>query len=180
MGLAQTQGDNILAVAKIGRSVGLKGFLKLHLDTDFPRQFKKGAKFHTKKEVLEIEHYDEAKGQVKFKGYNTKEDAATLTNLVLESSKEETKENIKLEKGQYFWFDIVGCKAYENDLFLGTVNSIERYNNIDYLVAIVEESLAIKNKTKRVLIPYNDHYVVNVDIKNKKIETQNALELIEA
>lgn len=160
--------------------MGLKGFLKLHLDTDFPEQFKKGAKFSTKKGDLEIELYDSVKGQVKFLGYNTKEDAATLTNLILQSSEEETKKNIGLKEGEYFWFDIIGCEVFENDEILGKIDSIERYNNIDYLVAIVVPHLAEKHKTKRALVPYNDTYVLNVNLDRKKIEVTNVLDIIEA
>ncbi len=170
----------MITIAKIGKTVGLKGFLKLHLDTDFPEQFKKGAKFHSKRGLLEVEKYDADRGQVKFLGYDVKEDAATLTNLTLETTEEATKEGIQLKEGEYFWFDIIGCEVFENGRFLGKIDSIERYNNIDYLVTIVEPALAALHKTKRALIPYNDDYVLNVDVKAKRIETKNSLDLIEA
>ncbi|NPA50162.1 MAG: ribosome maturation factor RimM, partial [Epsilonproteobacteria bacterium] len=46
--------DKIL-VAQIGRSVGLKGYLKLNIFSDFPEQFKKNRVLDTTRGPLEIE-----------------------------------------------------------------------------------------------------------------------------
>ena len=47
--------DELLEVAKIGKTIGLKGALKLHDKSDFPKQFKKGANFFLGTgEILEI------------------------------------------------------------------------------------------------------------------------------
>mgnify|MGYP003325207756 CR=1 FL=1 len=51
--------SDLLEVAKLGRTVGLKGALKLHNLSDFESQFKKGAKFFTKDGGLSPEDIDE-------------------------------------------------------------------------------------------------------------------------
>ena len=38
--------DDMLEVALLGKTIGLKGAIKLHNRSDFPSQFKKGAKFY--------------------------------------------------------------------------------------------------------------------------------------
>ena len=46
---------SLIEVAQLGRLVGLKGELKLHLHCDFPEQFKKGKTFQTSRgETLEV------------------------------------------------------------------------------------------------------------------------------
>ena len=78
-------------VAKLGRAVGLKGELKLHLLSDFPEQFKKGAKFKIDDKELVVEYYNPKRGVIKFLGINSPEDARKLTNKIIYSTIEETK-----------------------------------------------------------------------------------------
>ncbi|MDO8260641.1 MAG: ribosome maturation factor RimM, partial [Candidatus Magasanikbacteria bacterium] len=37
--------SKLLHIATIGKTVGLKGDMKLHIQSDFPEQFKKGSSF---------------------------------------------------------------------------------------------------------------------------------------
>ena len=63
-------------VAKIGKTVGLKGQLKLHIDSDFPEQFKKNLILYTdKNQKLVIESYNATSKAVKFIGIDTIEAA---------------------------------------------------------------------------------------------------------
>ena len=63
--------QNKIYIAKIGKAVGLQGELKLHLDTDFPEQFKAGATFTlSNNQEVTIEHFNNKRGVVKFKDYN--------------------------------------------------------------------------------------------------------------
>jgi 16S rRNA processing protein RimM len=67
--------SNKFQVAKLGKAVGLHGEMKLHLKSDFPEQFKIGARFDSKRGELEIESYNPERDLVKFKGYNSAEEA---------------------------------------------------------------------------------------------------------
>ncbi|XPV54877.1 MAG: hypothetical protein ACNI3H_12505 [Halarcobacter ebronensis] len=49
-------------VARLGKTVGLKGDLKIFLDSDFPNQFKTGATFTTNKNLtLKVISYNTIK-----------------------------------------------------------------------------------------------------------------------
>ena len=59
--------SSLLEVAQLGRLVGLKGELKLHLHCDFPEQFKKGKTFQTSKgDILEVLSYNQGRGVISF------------------------------------------------------------------------------------------------------------------
>jgi len=165
-------------IAKIGKSYGIKGWQKLHLLTDFPEQFKPGTTFSSDKTNLTIEKVDLKRGLVKFKGIENREDAKKLTNRVLYSDEKETKSNIKLKKDEYFWFDIIGCNVYENDVLLGKVIDIERAD-VDYLVIKTDESLVKEGYPKRFLIDFKRH-IKDVDVENKKIVADGGLEILES
>jgi 16S rRNA processing protein RimM len=167
-----------IPIAKIGKTYGVKGWQKLHLLTDFPEQFKVGATFESDKINLTIEKIDLKRNLVKFKGFDTPEDAKKLTNRVLYSTPEKTKENIKLKENEYFWFDIIGCDVIENDKLLGKVIDIERVD-VDYLVIKTDENLLKEKYPKRFLIDFKRN-VDKVDIENKKIFAKGAALILES
>jgi len=165
-------------IAKIGKTYGVKGWQKIHLLSDFPEQFKPGVKFSSDKIDLTIEKVDLKRGLIKFKGVENREDAKKLTNRVLYSDEEKTKSNIKLKKDEYFWFDIIGCNVYENDVLLGKVIDIERAD-VDYLVIKTDEKLVNEGYPKRFLIDFKRH-IKDVDVENKKIIADGGLEILES
>ncbi|MDR0408567.1 MAG: ribosome maturation factor RimM [Campylobacteraceae bacterium] len=163
--------NELVEVAKLGRTVGLKGFLKLHNFSDFPEQFRKGGRFFIdKNENLEISDFDKEKGLVRFVGINDKDTAFRLTNKILKTTKDVTRDSCKLEKGEFFWFDIIGCKIVENNQILGIVDDIERIGSQDYLHVTDKKSMK-----KGFLIPYLDRFILHVDIDNQEIITQDAV-----
>ena len=169
---------NKIPIAKIGKSHGLKGWQKLHLLTDFPGQFKPGREFLSDKTNLTIEKIDLKRNLVKFKGVDTPEDAKKLTNRMLYSTIEKSKEDIKLKENEYFWFDIIGCDVFENDKKLGRVKEIERAD-VDYLVINTDENLIKEGYPKRFLINFKRH-VKDVDIENKKITATGAIDILDS
>jgi len=167
-----------IPIAKIGKSHGVKGWQKLHILSDFPEQFKPGVTFSSDKTDLTIEKIDLKRGLVKFKDINTPEGAKKLTNRMLYTTEEETRENIKLKEGEYFWFDIEGCDVYENGKRLGKVKEIERAD-VDYLVIDTDEKLINQGYPKRFLIDFKRH-VKEVDVEQKKITTNGAIDILES
>ena len=165
-------------IAKIGKTYGVKGWQKIHLLSDFPEQFKPGVKFSSDKIDLIIDKIDLKRGLVKFKGVENREDAKKLTNRVLYSDEEKTKSNIKLKKDEYFWFDIIGCNVYENDILLGKVIDIERVD-VDYLVIKTDEKLVNEGYPNRFLIDFKRH-IKDVDVENKTIVADGALDILES
>lgn len=179
--------SDLLEVAKLGRTVGLKGALKLHNLSDFEAQFKKGAKFITKSSTLKnsaelvIKSYEPSKSLVIFEGFESIELANTLVNSVLLRSIEDTRKFCKLGKDEYFYFDIIGSKICENSRILGLVKDIcEVGAGFLFCVETDEQILANEPKLpKEFFIPYNDHFVLSVDIKAKEIITQNSYAILE-
>jgi len=168
-------------IAKIGRTVGLKGQQKLIIDTDFPEQFKKNTKLTTdKNQELIIETYNATSNVVKFVGIDSIEAAKKLTNRQLFVSSEDTRENCKLNDKQFFWFDMIGCEVKENDQILGTVSDIQRMPLSDYLMIETDKKLVDEGFSNSFLLPYLDTYILSVDIDNKTILTQDAKDILEA
>ena len=167
-------------VAKLGKSVGLHGEMKLHIKSDFPEQFKAGAVFESQRGELEIEHYNPERELVKFKGIDSMEDAKKLTNVDIFTTEAKTRQDIKLEEGQYFWFDIVGSDVYEGDLLLGKVTEIERLGATDYLKLDTDKALVSKKMPNSFLIPYLDNFVLAVDTKAKQIKVQGGFDILQA
>jgi 16S rRNA processing protein RimM len=167
-------------VAKLGKTVGLKGQQKLHIDSDFPEQFKKNAKFITdKNQELTVESYNDSNNVIKFIGVDSIEDAKKLTNRQLFTSIEDTKELCKLEEKEFFWFDMMDCLIIENEIVLGKVIDIQRMPLSDYLLIETTKELIEKKLSNQFLIPYIDDYILNVDINNKKILTKNSYLILE-
>ena len=167
-------------VAKLGKAVGLKGHVKIFIDSDFPNQFKKGAAFTTNKNTtLIVEEYNSQREIIKFQEINDMDSAKKLTNSQLFTSYEQTREDCDLDDNQYFWFDMIGCEIIENKLSLGEVKDIHRYPISDYLEITTAKSLVENDLPTTFLIPYIDEYVLSVDIENKRIQTQNSLAILE-
>jgi 16S rRNA processing protein RimM len=165
--------NNEVYIAKIGKTVGLKGQLKLHIDSDFPEQFSKNSTFKTNKKTnLIIESFNKNNNVVKFVGFDSIEDATKLINQQLFSTLEDTKNNCKLNANQYFWFDLVDCEIKEKDEVLGKIIEIHRYPLSDYF--------EIKSIDKTFLLPYTPAYILDVDINNKIINVKGAIDILEA
>ncbi len=167
-------------IAQIGRTVGLRGDLKLHLYTDFPEQFKQGARFESSRGELEVASYNAARGTVRFVGYDSVDKAKALTNVKLYVDEAQTKASCTLEEGEYFWFDIIGCDIVENGETLGSVKEIQRMADVDYLSIETAPSLKAEGLPKRFLLPYIDRYIERVDLDKRRIEVRDAKAVLEA
>ncbi len=196
---------NKLAVAKLGKSVGLKGFVRFFDLSDFPSQFKKGAKFLGENgEIYTLKAVDKQSSSLLIEGFESIELAKTLTNKTLFKSEEATRKECNLKKGEYFYFDILGCKVFEssvkhlikndknlsleqNDssnekspLLLGKIKDILETSASYLLLVKTDESLVKKGFAKEFYLPYADFYIQKINTQNKEIYSQNALTLLES
>jgi 16S rRNA processing protein RimM len=172
--------SELIYVAKLGKTVGLKGQLKLYIDSDFPEQFKKGAQFTTNKNTtLTVEQYNSKNDTIKFLDVDNIDDAKKLVTQQLFVTQEQTRENCNLNHKQFFWFDLVGSKVCEGDITLGTVKDIHRYPIDDYLEIKTSDELVKKEYAKSFLIPYNDNFIKEVDLNSKTIITINSYEILQ-
>lgn len=172
---------NLLHVATLGRTVGLKGDIKLNLHTDFPEQFIKGATFDMENgSVLTLQNYNPDRELAHIVGYDTPESAKVLTNAKLFTTHEATRVRCKLAKDEFFWFDLPGLNVFEGEKLLGSVQEIERIGAQDYLSIKTDSALVEKGAADNFLIPYVDRFVLKVDLEMKKILVDGGVDLLEA
>lgn len=154
-----------MLVAKLGRTVGVQGFVRLHNLSDFPEQFECGASFFDKNSrVLKIKARNAQ--SVLFEGFESLESAKTLVNLELFQSVEKSRASCKLNEGEFFYFDIIGLEVFENGLLLGVVKDILPAGN-DLLLIKSDESLVKKGFASEFYLPYVDFYVKSVELGAK-------------
>ena len=177
----QSSKNKLLHIATIGKTVGIKGDMKLHIKCDFPKQFINGATFLiNKKESITLSEVDLERGLVRINNIVNPEDAKKFTNAKLFTTYEETRKKCHLGKGEYFWFDLEDCEVYEDENLLGVVKEIERFNSTNYLSIVTNESLVKKGLPKSFLVPFIEPFKVSVDINNKRITLSGALDILEA
>ncbi|MGB2553295.1 ribosome maturation factor RimM [Campylobacter sp. MOP51] len=172
--------SDLVEVGILGKSVGLKGFLKLHDKSDFPKQFKKDAKFIDKDgNELVVKSFNSANSSILFYDFEDIDLAKTLANRTIYTTKELTRQTCELKKDEFFYFDILGCKIYENEQNLGEVEDIEdgSANHLFYIKT--DNELVQKGLAKNFYIPYINAYVEKIDIQNKIIYTKNAFLILE-
>ncbi|MBN2782179.1 MAG: 16S rRNA processing protein RimM [Campylobacterales bacterium] len=171
----------LIQIATLGKVVGLKGDLKLHINSDFPEQFVAGRSFIVnEKETITLSDVNHQRGLVKIQGYENPDDVRRFTNAKLYTTIEDTRKNCHLEEGEHFWFDIEGCSVYENGKALGVVSELDRILDNNYLNIKTDEALVESGFAKSFLLPYNNMFIIDKDVENKKITATGAMDILEA
>ena len=173
---------DLVYVAKFGRAIGLKGYLKLIIESDFPEQFsQKNISFYLEDlSTVIIEDYNKNQSSVKIQNISTPEDAKKYTNKSLFTTEEETRKNCKLKDDEFFWFELEGLEVFEDNVKVGLVKEVLRFSNMTYLSVLSDKALTDKKLSAEFLIPYIlDDYIEKVDTKNKKILVKKAMLLLE-
>lgn len=162
--------SDLIYIGKLGRTLGLGGEFKFHLETDFIEQFQKGVVLYFENLTpLTIETFHKQKSSIKFCEINSIDEATKFVNKQIYTTKEDTRKNCKLKKGEYFWFDLIGLEVYEGDRLLGVVQDINRYTNTDYFEILTDKALVEQKHPKIFLIPYLDKFIHSVYLDEKKI-----------
>ena len=162
--------NNYIIVGKIINTFGIKGELKVISDFEYKeRIFKEGTPIYIginkDKEIIQSRRVHKNNDLILFKGY-------TNINEVLKykgSNIYILRSDLFLEDGEYLLNDLIGLNVYDKELLLGTV--------LDYEKTINNVLLKIKGD-KTFYIPLIDNYIIKVDLKNKKIDTNNGKDLI--
>ena len=173
--------EQLLHIATIGKTVGIKGDMKFHDKSDFPEQFKVGSTFLiNKKDTITLTDVNHERGLVKINNLSNPQDCKKFTNAKLFTTYEETRKNCHLEKGEYFFFDLEDCEVYEDRKLLGVVKEVERIAITNYLNIVTNESLVESGLPKIFLVPFVEPFKVSVDINNKVITLSGAMDILEA
>ncbi len=162
--------DDLVSIAKLLRTRGLRGELVAEMLTDFPNRFD-GLKNviaifpNGKHENLEIEKFWFQKDRIilKFKGFDTIEKAEALKNVEVCVAESDA---VELGDDEFFDWEIEGCvvETIEGEK-IGTVREIMRTSGCENLVVI-----SATDENKDFLIPFVAAICVEMDIENKLIK----------
>ena len=173
--------NQLLHIATIGKTVGIKGDMKFHDKSDFPEQFKVGSSFLiNKKDKITLTDVNYDRGLVKINNLSNPQDCKKFVNAKLYTTYEETRKNCHLEEGEHFFFDLEDCQVYEDGKLLGVVKEIDRIAITNYLSIVTDESLVESGLTKSFLVPFIEPFKVDVDIDKKIITLSGAMDILEA
>ena len=151
---------NYLNVGKVYKTHGIKGELKIITKVESENIYNIGSFIYIGdvKEKFEIESYRKHKDydMVILKGYNYINDVLRLLkkNVYIDRDNSTLKNKLIDE-------DLINLDAYYNNENIGKIDEI--LNNNGYKL------FSVNNK----LIPYNKHFIINIDLQNKKIEFKN-------
>ena len=160
------QNIDYILIGKIVNTHGIKGEVKVISETDF-----KSDRYH--KNNLTYIDYNGEKIFVKISGYRSHKGFDLLTfegindiNLVEKykgfSLYSENKKPKDLKKNEFHEADLIGLEVYQNNTFVGVIESIKTYPQYDYLeIKTTNEDLK--------LVPFIKEFVLDVDISNKKV-----------
>lgn len=175
------QGDELIAVATLGKAVGISGALRLFLESDFPEQFMPGETFTSKRfGELRIKSVDFARMLITFEGYESREVARSLTNDTLYTTMGKTKTLLSLDEDEHLWIDMIGCVVMENSECLGSVVEVDRLPMADYMTIKTDAKLVEQGLPKQFLLPYQDPFILQVEMATKTIEAVGAKDILEA
>ena len=159
--------SDLVAVAKIVKSRGLRGELVADVLTDFPERFE-GLETVTAllpdgaRQALKIENFWFQKDRIifKFAGFNSIETAEALRNAEICIPESEA---VELDADEFFDWELAGCEVETVEgLKLGRVKELMRTGGTEILV--------VEGAEKEYLIPFAETICTGVDIENKLIK----------
>lgn len=153
-------------IAKIVKTKGLKGEVKIYSYTDNIERFKSLDKFYTDKQLkekFEVEKVSIPSSNMvnmKIKGVNSIDEAQAFVNKIMYIAKDDAYE---LEEGDFYISDMIGIEVFfENGEKVGELKEVLQYSANDIYV--------VKNELgKEFMIPAVYKFVPTIDIENKKM-----------
>jgi 16S rRNA processing protein RimM len=156
-------------VGKIVNTHGIKGEVKVLLQTDFPEvRFQKGSKLllvdaALKKELSVVVESGRPQRNVyivKFSGLNDINEAETLKGWLIKVNAEDL---LELEEDEYYYHEILGCRVLtEEGQELGLITEILTPGANDVWVVTPPQG-------KGILIPVIDDVLLHVDVAEKVV-----------
>ena len=168
--------EELVAVAKIVKTRGLRGEASANVLTDFPERFENletvfAVRADGSREELKIENFWFQKGRIilKFAGVDSIEAAETLRGA--EICVPET-EAVELEEDEYFDWELKDCtvETVEGEQ-IGRVKEMMRTGGTEILV--------VEGAEKEYLIPFAETICTEVDVENKLIRVDTPEGLLE-
>jgi len=159
--------EELVAIAKIVKSRGLRGELVADVLTDFPERFEDLETVIAllpdgERRELKIERFWFQKGRIvfKFAGFDSIERAETLRGAEICIPESEA---VALETDEFFDWELAGCEVETVEgLKLGRVKELLRTGGTEILV--------VAGADKEYLIPFAETICTEVDVENKLIK----------
>ena len=170
--------NKLIFIGKLTKPVGVKGLIKVIPLTDFPERFLKLKEvflfdesskkliinLKTEKSLFRIKDVSLFSNYIKLKldGYDDINEIGKFINKLICIDE---KKKVKLPKGFYYYFDMLGCRVYEDELEIGEVIKIDNFGSSDILFVRT-------GKGNEVMIPLLKEFVSKIDIVKKRIEVK--------
>lgn len=159
--------EELVTIAKILKTRGLRGETVAELLTDFPERFENlvdvtGVGPDGTRVALKIQGFFFQKGRVVLKlvGYDSIESAEALRNYEVCVPESET---VELDEGEFFDWELAECNVDTIDgIKIGRVTEVMRTGGTEILV--------VKGEDKEYLVPFSETICVEVDIENRLIK----------
>jgi 16S rRNA processing protein RimM len=157
---------DLIAIAKIAKTRGLRGETVADILTDFPERFDRletvlAVKPDGSREELKIESFWFQKGRIilKFAGVDSIEAAETLRNTEICVPESEA---VELEEDEYFDWELEDCavETIEGEQ-IGRVCEVMRTGGTEILI--------VQGAEKEFMIPFAETICTQVDVENKLI-----------
>lgn len=160
--LSQSAADRHIIIGRIGAAHGIRGEVRVNPMTDFPERFHDMTEVYVDNALLEIEsvRYHGDKILMKFRGYETRNDAETLKGMMLSVPRSEA---MPLNEGEYYTFDIIGLGVFDvNGNALGKVTNVLETGSNDVYVVKSDDG-------KEILVPALKAVVKEINIDESRM-----------
>ncbi len=154
-----------IVVGKVGKSHGVKGWVKIHSFTEVKTNILRYKPWflQDKHEWHTVEVEAKRLGNqivAKFAGIDSPEAAQAFVNKDIAIERSQLPD---LAEDEVYWNDLIGLTVInQQQQFLGTVSHL--------FTTLANAILVVKKEDKEHLIPYIlDHHIIKVDIANKQI-----------
>ncbi len=153
------QNNSWLLVGKIGRSHGIKGFVKIHSYTEPATNIIHYQPWYDKNKKPLVILKCEVLGNKVIALFDEKEKPEVNSELWIERS-----QLPPLKEQEYYWADLIGLAVYNLDNhYLGDITELFNTGAND----IVQ----VNNKTKTLLIPFVwNTYIIKIDLTEKTMQ----------
>jgi 16S rRNA processing protein RimM len=158
--------DDLVVIARVARTRGLRGEVLADLYTDFPDRFEDLEKVIAiapdgSSRSLQIEeHWFHGNRIVfKFAGYDSIDEATTLAGFQLAVP---ASERIELPAGMFYEWELAGCRVESMDgTLIGTVSEVLKTGGAEVLI--------IAGAEREHMVPMVDDICLEINIEQKRI-----------
>ncbi len=167
--------NDFVLIGKVIKAVGLEGWMRLALETDFPERFKTGNTIKLKlnnKDIKEFQitdsraHFLDTRLEVKLSGINNREEASSLVGCFIIINKAERK---VLSNDRFYKDELSDMDVISDNEKVGSVIRLEADLPSPYLeVETIEHG--------SVMIPFRSEFIESIDKINKKVVLKQGLE----